>query len=731
MDLSKIASFITLEPSQLFRAERFVEQGLKMYNSDEELTEAYLKENLHGVTLDYAMHVLDESSTSYMDVAIHNQGGKFSAPTAGVYGVSSRPEIKQKIKDKVLKRNELEKKQRKLSKEEIELDELYKGKHGQSEKEYQDSRSDGGKMVSGDSKGSGASYATRSMKGTGPNPAGGSKKPQGQGRMTSGARTELQFRKAALKKKANEEVEIVNEEDYDRMKDRQMERGTFRPRSKPGVARSGGSQPKPMPQKKSGMSAFDKVAGDLKKKYGDNAIITSKRTVKKEEVESLEEKKMSKAAHKKAAKAGKRWQDSDGDGKWYEPGQDVKKEEVINLSDSLSLVEGKVACKKCKGKGCDDCKGKGYKVTHNCSSKVEHAEWGKGECIKEMHTLDENGRISHYDVIFAHGIEENVSVHDLTTLVSEMHEHAINDEKNEVVESMKQARKNVGASKCWKGYKAQGTKTKDGKVVPNCVKEEVEQYVDFLIDEGYDCSELTWDEISEEYDSLDEGLRSAVKKLFGKKDAPAANKPESRGDQLRKKYNVGPEKSDTSAKMKILQKTRAKKERDQKEFGGSRYSKSVAKKSADAHDRYLKGGYSKYGADDARGKGNKAAKRAAALRKEEIDEAMVQVKGKKKGNVIINPEVKKVNEDADVAKKQQVQRKQLMLNKQKLALQQKATTKKKPTDMHMEETEDIQEVDTTTRSVDYGQEIENTALKRKKEKKSLTDFKKLSKPKES
>ena len=87
---------------------------------------------------------------------------------------------------------------------EEELDEIYKGKHGQSEKEYQDGRSDGGKMVSGDSKGSGASYATRSMKGTGPNPAGGSKKPAGQGRMTSGARADLQYRKANLKK-SNEE----------------------------------------------------------------------------------------------------------------------------------------------------------------------------------------------------------------------------------------------------------------------------------------------------------------------------------------------------------------------------------------------------------------------------------------------------------------------------------------------------------------------------------------------
>jgi hypothetical protein len=85
--------------------------------------------------------------------------------------------------------------------EEVEqVDELYKGKHGQSEKEYQDSRSDGGKMVSGDSKRSGAAYSSRAVKNTGPNPAGGSKKPQGQGRMTSGARAELQYRKANLRK---------------------------------------------------------------------------------------------------------------------------------------------------------------------------------------------------------------------------------------------------------------------------------------------------------------------------------------------------------------------------------------------------------------------------------------------------------------------------------------------------------------------------------------------------
>ena len=150
--------------------------------------------------------------------------------------------------------------------------------------------------------------------------------------------------------------------------------------------------------------------------------------------------------------------------------------------------------------------------------------------------------------------------------------------------------------------------------------EEVEEYIDFIITEGYDCSDLTWNDMYEEYQSLDEGLRSAVKRLLGgkKKEEPA--KPMSRGDELRKKYNVGPERSDTSAKAQILKKTRAKAESDQKEFGGSRYSKGVADRSKAAHERQLKGGYSKYGADDARGSGNKARKRAAALTKEELEQ---------------------------------------------------------------------------------------------------------------
>ena len=213
------------------------------------------------------------------------------------------------------------------------------------------------------------------------------------------------------------------------------------------------------------------------------------------------------------------------------------------------------------------------KVQHSCATKVEHPEWGEGNCLKEQHTLDEQGNVSHYDVMFNHGLEQNVPVESIKITREGMHEHAINptksqreieaqppnqfvddqlsaevkteskkakkdydgdgkiesgkDEyfgsrdkaikkamgkkamkKEETVEEgkkkglwdnihakrkrgerparkgekdypktlnvegdMKTARKNVGASTCWDGYKAKGTKKKGGKTVPNCVKE--------------------------------------------------------------------------------------------------------------------------------------------------------------------------------------------------------------------------------------------------------------------
>ena len=106
------------------------------------------------------------------------------------------------------------KRAKKYKKEEFELvDERYKGKHGQSEKEYKDDRSQGGKMVSGDSKMSGAEYTHgRRVKAANPGSQpdeGGKTKPKSQGRMDKGTRADLEYRKANLKKKEQkEEVEL-------------------------------------------------------------------------------------------------------------------------------------------------------------------------------------------------------------------------------------------------------------------------------------------------------------------------------------------------------------------------------------------------------------------------------------------------------------------------------------------------------------------------------------------
>ena len=71
--------------------------------------------------------------------------------------------------------------------------------------------------------------------------------------------------------------------------------------------------------------------------------------------------------------------------------------------------------------------------------------------------------------------------------------------KTQVEEGMKQARKNVGASKCWDGYVAKGTKKKNGKDVPNCVPANEEWVWDVV------------DELGEEFDILtDQDLQDVV-----------------------------------------------------------------------------------------------------------------------------------------------------------------------------------------------------------------------------
>ena len=67
------------------------------------------------------------------------------------------------------------------------------------------------------------------------------------------------------------------------------------------------------------------------------------------------------------------------------------------------------------------------KKKHNCASKVKHEEYGIGKCIPEMHDLDENGNVAHYDVEFKDYIVEGVPVEELEILVTEMHGHVIKE----------------------------------------------------------------------------------------------------------------------------------------------------------------------------------------------------------------------------------------------------------------------------------------------------------------
>ena len=109
-----------------------------------------------------------------------------------------------------------------MAKEEVEnVEELYKGKHGQTAKQYADSRSQGGKMVSGDSKHSGAEYTHgRRVKAANPGmqpDVGGKTKPKSQGKMDRGTRADLEYRKANLKAKKEEytlgELKAILEDD--------------------------------------------------------------------------------------------------------------------------------------------------------------------------------------------------------------------------------------------------------------------------------------------------------------------------------------------------------------------------------------------------------------------------------------------------------------------------------------------------------------------------------------
>jgi len=66
-------------------------------------------------------------------------------------------------------------------------------------------------------------------------------------------------------------------------------------------------------------------------------------------------------------------------------------------------------------------------VAHDCAKHIAHEQWGFGTCIPGEHTIVETsqgeGYVTHYDIMFEHGIEYDVSVEDIKVIISEFHGH--------------------------------------------------------------------------------------------------------------------------------------------------------------------------------------------------------------------------------------------------------------------------------------------------------------------
>ena len=285
----------------------------------------------------------------------------------------------------------------KSKKEEVEVEEGYKGKHGQTDKQYADSRSPGGKMVSGDSKMSGAEYTHgRRVKAANPGmqpDVGGKTKPKSQGKMDKGTRADLQYRKANLKKEELEATGKFTAEEIERILDIEEGKGALAAKA---MAKQGAAQGAGVGSAQDYIDIVNKRMATLK-----SIIPKTAGQIQSEHHQKDDE------------------------------GNVIEHEETT----PSSVEEGLGAAVKVAGKMI--AKQAAQSAAQGAADRAGEAAYNK------MRNVGKKPQVEEVEV-----------------------------EETTVEEGMKQARKNVGASTCWDGYKAKGTKKKGGKEVPNCVKEE-------------------------------------------------------------------------------------------------------------------------------------------------------------------------------------------------------------------------------------------------------------------
>jgi len=114
----------------------------------------------------------------------------------------------------------------------------------------------------------------------------------------------------------------------------------------------------------------------------------------------------------------------------------MNSKEVRSLMEAYASVYEGYKEKEEKGeKEEKDCVDKEEKGKHNCAKKVCHEQFGEGTCIFGEHAVpDENGFVSHYDVLFNHGVEKDVPVSEMEVLEEGSHNEDYHRYEGEMVD---------------------------------------------------------------------------------------------------------------------------------------------------------------------------------------------------------------------------------------------------------------------------------------------------------
>lgn len=189
-------------------------------------------------------------------------------------------------------------------------------------------------------------------------------------------------------------------------------------------------------------------------------------------------------------------------------------------------------------------------LKHDCAKHVTSEQWGFGECIPGQHTLVEGlqgeGYVTHYDVMFEHGVEFNVPVEELKILVSESHMHkkAKKEETQEegAVKKANKMKKNSMDAARGARFKLdnpvsdKGPEHKTGqqhnKAIGRALRRED-------VNEGYESVQEVEAEVETTYSNFIEATRAALRQMWEASDrskhTKGATPPETSKDKLKGK----------------------------------------------------------------------------------------------------------------------------------------------------------------------------------------------------